>query len=139
MARCLFCSETGGTLLWTSQLCRVVLADEPDQPGLCRVVLTGHVAEMTDLLHADAAEVMRIVFATERAVRDALRPDKVNLASLGNLIPHLHWHVIPRWEDDRHFPRPIWAEPLRPATVRPVPADLADYLTRDLAAALGDG
>ena len=39
------------------------------------------------------------------------RPDKVNLAALGNMVPHLHWHVIPRWRGDRHFPDAIWAAP----------------------------
>jgi diadenosine tetraphosphate (Ap4A) HIT family hydrolase len=37
----------------------------------------------------------------------------MNLASLGNMTPHLHWHVIPRWRDDRHFPGPIWGSPQR--------------------------
>jgi diadenosine tetraphosphate (Ap4A) HIT family hydrolase len=50
-----------------------------------------------------------------------MRPDKINLASLGNMTPHLHWHVIPRHAGDRHFPRPIWAEPLRAGTA--IPAD----------------
>jgi diadenosine tetraphosphate (Ap4A) HIT family hydrolase len=39
-----------------------------------------------------------------------LHPDKINLASFGNVVPHLHWHVIPRFEDDAHFPAPIWGK-----------------------------
>jgi diadenosine tetraphosphate (Ap4A) HIT family hydrolase len=39
--------------------------------------------------------------------------DKMNLASLGNQTPHVHWHVVPRFRDDRHFPGPIWATPKR--------------------------
>jgi diadenosine tetraphosphate (Ap4A) HIT family hydrolase len=42
-----------------------------------------------------------------------MKPGKVNLASLGNQVPHLHWHVIPRYADDAHFPKPIWATPER--------------------------
>jgi diadenosine tetraphosphate (Ap4A) HIT family hydrolase len=56
---------------------------------------------------------MRVVFAVEAALRGLMRPDKINLASLGNLVPHLHWHVIPRFGDDPHFPAPIWAAPRR--------------------------
>jgi diadenosine tetraphosphate (Ap4A) HIT family hydrolase len=41
----------------------------------------------------------------------------MNLASLGNMTPHVHWHVIPRFEDDRHYPGPIWAAPKRAAAV----------------------
>ena len=64
---------------------------------------------------------MDVVLATERALRQVVQPDKINLASLGNLVPHLHWHVIPRWKDDSHFPAPIWARAQRTATARPVP------------------
>jgi diadenosine tetraphosphate (Ap4A) HIT family hydrolase len=53
---------------------------------------------------------MSIVLAVEQALRRVLNPDKVNLASLGNMTPHLHWHVIPRFRDDRHFPNPVWGQ-----------------------------
>ena len=56
---------------------------------------------------------MKVVFAVETAVRQAMHPHKVNVASLGNMTPHVHWHVIPRFEDDRHYPGPIWAMPKR--------------------------
>ena len=49
----------------------------------------------------------------EAVLRDVLRPHKLNLASLGNITPHLHWHVIPRFPDDPHFPNPIWGTQLR--------------------------
>jgi diadenosine tetraphosphate (Ap4A) HIT family hydrolase len=50
-----------------------------------------------------------VVCATERAIRKVLEPVKVNVASLGNQVPHLHWHVIPRFTNDPQFPLPIWA------------------------------
>ena len=49
---------------------------------------------------------MNIVFAVEAALRALLAPHKMNLASLGNQVPHLHWHVVPRFADDSHFPQP---------------------------------
>ena len=52
---------------------------------------------------------MKAVYAVERAIRRILQPVKVNLASLGNQVPHVHWHVIPRFSNDAHFPLPIWA------------------------------
>ena len=57
---------------------------------------------------------MRAVYAVEQAQQEILHSDKINLASLGNIVPHLHWHVIPRWRDDRHLPDHIWALPRRP-------------------------
>ena len=105
---CELCASTGGELLWENALCRVVNIDDPDYPGFCRVILNRHVAEMTDLDGEEPQEIMRIVFSVEATLRHLLNPDKINLASLGNMTPHVHWHVIPRWREDRCFPHPIW-------------------------------
>jgi len=110
---CELCDSAGGELLWRGPLCRIVLVDDPAYPGFCRVILDRHVKEMTDLAPAERAQLMEAVFATEAALRSLLRPDKINLASLGNVTPHLHWHVIARYRDDRHFPAPVWAAPAR--------------------------
>jgi diadenosine tetraphosphate (Ap4A) HIT family hydrolase len=106
---CPLCAGNGGELVWLGADHRVILADEPRHPGFCRIVWTAHVREMSDLAPADAARLMATVLAVERVLREQLKPDKINLASLGNVVPHLHWHVIPRWTDDSHFPDPIWA------------------------------
>ena len=106
---CELCTTPGGTILWEDQRCRVVQADEPGYPGFCRVIWKSHVREMTDLSPADRLHCMNVVFAVERAMRDALSPAKINLASLGNFVAHVHWHVIPRFTDDPHFPQPVWA------------------------------
>lgn len=100
-------------MLWRDEFCRIVLVDDPDYPGFCRVVLERHVKEMTDLAPVERTRLMNAVFATEAALRELISPRKVNLASLGNAVPHLHWHVVPRHADDRHFPKPIWAEASR--------------------------
>lgn len=106
---CELCTTSGGTFLWEDPRCRVVQADEPGYPGFCRVIWKSHVREMTDLSLADRLHCMNVVFAVERAMRDALSPAKINLASLGNFVAHVHWHVIPRFTDDPHFPQPVWA------------------------------
>jgi diadenosine tetraphosphate (Ap4A) HIT family hydrolase len=64
---------------------------------------------MTDLSAAEQTELLRIVLLVEQVQRIVLKPDKVNLAAFGNVVPHLHWHVIPRWQDDPHFPQAVWA------------------------------
>jgi diadenosine tetraphosphate (Ap4A) HIT family hydrolase len=110
---CDLCDSAGGELIWQDDRCRVVLASEAGYPGFCRVIWQKHVKEMTDLAEAERGHFMRVVFAVEATLRELLRPDKINLASLGNVVPHLHWHVIPRFADDPHFPAPIWAAPLR--------------------------
>lgn len=111
---CELCDGDGGELLWRDRDCRVVGVDEPGYPGYCRVIWNTHVAEMTDLGKRDRLRLMRVVFEVESAVRKLIRPDKLNLASLGNTVPHLHWHVIPRFRGDPRFPDPIWGAPARP-------------------------
>ena len=123
-------------ILWRNASCRIVLVDDDDYPGYCRVVLRRHIPEMTDLAPAERGSLMEIVFGVEAALRETLRPDKINLASLGNQTPHLHWHVIPRWRNDRCFPDPIWAPARRhPALARPA-AD-SEALRRALILPLG--
>ncbi|MFN7085626.1 MAG: HIT family protein [Burkholderiales bacterium] len=107
---CDLCLEPGGKVLWHDAACRVVLVDEPGYAGFCRVVWKRHVREMTDLDERERQHLMRVVFAVEAALRETLTPHKINLASLGNVTPHLHWHVIPRFENDPHFPQPVWGE-----------------------------
>jgi diadenosine tetraphosphate (Ap4A) HIT family hydrolase len=114
---CDLCEGIGGTLLFRAGRWRVVAVDGAEgqaYPGFCRVIWNEHVQEMSDLSQDDCGEFMRAVFAVETALIRALKPIKMNLASLGNLTPHVHWHVIPRLPDDPAFPKPIWAHALTP-------------------------
>lgn len=112
---CDLCCEAGGEVLFRHPQLRVVLVDDRLYPGFCRVIWHTHVREMTDLGPAERELFMRFVWAVEQAVRTVLRPDKLNLACLGNLTPHLHWHVIARHSDDAHFPQPVWGQQQRAA------------------------
>jgi len=107
---CPLCREDGGELILRTARLRIVRVDDPDYPGFCRVILNAHVRELTDLDAATLARIIAAVCAVEEAQRAVLAPEKINLASLGNQVPHLHWHVIPRDRDDAHFPQPIWGE-----------------------------
>ena len=104
--------------MWQDELCRIVLVEDRDYPGFCRVILNRHVSEMTDLDAATRDKLMRVVFAVEQALRQLLQPAKINLASLGNMVAHLHWHVIARFADDKHFPGSIWGEARRAGVPR---------------------
>jgi diadenosine tetraphosphate (Ap4A) HIT family hydrolase len=140
---CPLCREDGGEILWQDEQCRLVLVADVDNPGCCRVIWQRHVAEMTDLDLTERQHLMAVVFAAEKALRTTARPDKINLASLGNVVPHLHWHVIPRWRDDRHFPNAVWGpalrdpprDPLRDSNDRPAVtgAALRDAFVQSLA------
>ena len=113
---CPLCQPTPHKILWQDDFCRVVLLNDADYPAYCRVELISHIKEMTDLAPESRARMMKTVFAVETAMREVIQPDKINLASLGNKTPHLHWHVIPRFENDMHFPNSHWAEVVREGT-----------------------
>jgi diadenosine tetraphosphate (Ap4A) HIT family hydrolase len=103
------CQQQGEVVISTPNL-RVVLVDDAHYPGYCRVIWNKHVKEMTDLTMAERHTFINALWPVESAVRDVMKPDKVNLASFGNVTPHLHWHIIPRFTDDMHFPNPIWGQ-----------------------------
>jgi len=109
-ADCELCTGDGGEVLHRAEKFRVVLVDDALYPGFCRVIWNDHIKEMTDLPVADRSTLMAAVCKVESLVRSVMQPEKINLASLGNMTPHLHWHVIPRYADDAHFPSPVWAE-----------------------------
>ena len=132
---CELCAEVGGELLWQGALCRIVLVNEPGYPGFCRVIWRNHVREMTDLSEPEREFLMRTVFSVEAVLRELLQPHKINLASLGNIAPHLHWHVIPRFENDPHFPQPVWGQQQRDLLPE-TRADLGKKLAKLLASML---
>lgn len=110
---CPLCQEDGGELVARAERLRVIRVVDADYPGFYRVIWHHHVAELTDLLPAERRELMEAVATVEKLMRQHLQPIKINVASLGNMVPHLHWHLIARYTDDRHFPQPIWGEAQR--------------------------
>jgi diadenosine tetraphosphate (Ap4A) HIT family hydrolase len=113
IASCELCESIGGELLHQAVQFRVVLIDDDNYPGFCRVIWQGHVKEVTDLPELDRMLLMDVLWQVEQVVREVMQPEKINLASFGNMVPHLHWHVIPRYTDDVHFPQPVWGQAQR--------------------------
>jgi len=113
MTNCVLCKEElkpeEGQLIWRGDDCRVILVNDPDLPGFCRVIWNHHISEMTDLTYGEREHLMSLVFAVEEAIRHVMHPDKINIAALGNMVPHIHWHVIPRYKDDVFFPGSAWS------------------------------
>ncbi len=106
---CSLCDSDGGALVYRTDSFRVVRADEAGFPAFYRVIWNAHAAEFSDLDPADRHLCMEAVVAVEQALREQLRPTKINVASLGNMVAHVHWHVIARFDWDSHFPSPVWA------------------------------
>ena len=139
VAGCELCEQVGGELIWQNEQVRVILVNDPLFTGFTRVIWQEHAAEMTDLTPEQRSQLMRTVCLVEQIQRDVLKPTKVNLASLGNMVAHVHWHVIPRFEDDACFPNPVWAltpEQAKTAKANRVTPELLNDYMRALKIAL---
>lgn len=109
-------------MVWQRGDWRVIRVDDEAFPAFYRVVYRRHLAEFSQLAPPERERCMRLVAAVEEVLLSRLRPTKVNLAAFGNMVPHLHWHVVARFDWDSHFPQPIWGARQRdvapPATTR---------------------
>ena len=105
---CVLCHEHAGVPVWQDAHWRVIRAEDADFPAFYRVVARHHVGEFSALLAPERHRCMDLVCTIERVLIEQLHPTKINLAALGNMVPHLHWHVIARFEWDSHFPQAVW-------------------------------
>lgn len=107
---CPLCGDNLQNVIFENDCAKILFVIENNY-AILRVVAQKHVKEMTDLAEHECMALMKMVFACESVFRGLLKPDKINLASLGNCVPHVHWHVIARFKNDSHFPNSIWAKP----------------------------
>jgi diadenosine tetraphosphate (Ap4A) HIT family hydrolase len=99
------------------------LGRHPVRPGYASVVWTGrHVAEPTELSAAEAAGFWSDVARVAAAVEEEYRPAKMNWFSLGNGVPHLHVHLVPRPLDDPRAGIPVESEAFDVAAIAPLGA-----------------
>lgn len=112
---CALCKTDGGRLIWRGAEFRLIRADDALLPVFYRVVWNAHVAEFSELSALQRLTCLDAVTLAEQLLRETLAPDKINLASLGNVVPHLHWHVIARWRWDAYWPQSAWSAAQRPA------------------------
>ena len=138
---CPLCERVDGVPVWADAHWQLVRTeDTPAHPAFWRLVLRRHAAELSELspeeLHGGLALLVRV----ERVVRLHLQPAKVNVASLGNVVPHVHWHLVARFHHDAHFPAPIWSTASREPDASFLQAlrERLPTLDRDIATALDE-
>jgi len=90
--------------------CHVMLNRDQFFPGYCFVFTRSHVTELFHLDPEVRTVVMEEVSTVAAALSRAFNPAKINYELLGNMVPHMHWHIVPRFTDDPLWPRPIWSE-----------------------------
>lgn len=140
-------SETGNAMSWLDErleagsievvdwpLSQLRLKDDARFHWLLLVPRRVGAVELTDLEPADYAMLMAEVDAASRLVQAIAKPDKVNVAALGNVVAQLHVHVIARWRSDPAWPDPVWSHG-RPFALPPYA--LAALADRYAAAAAG--
>lgn len=105
---CVLCHPQKEDVVWKNKELRVIQVDDPLFPGYFRVIWNKHIAEMSDLTDDERQLLEKVLLTVEKVVREQMQPDKINWAQFGNMVPHLHWHIIARYRDDSHFPESIW-------------------------------
>lgn len=93
----------------TLSISTLYLPREQTYRGACALIFDPrHVCRIDELDRGEWARLADDIWAAERAVYRAFEPDHVNVECLGMTVPHLHWHIIPRYKDDGRFGGPIW-------------------------------
>jgi diadenosine tetraphosphate (Ap4A) HIT family hydrolase len=76
--------------------------------GYCIVVARRHCREIFELDPVERRSYFEEMCLVARAINECFRPHKLNYELLGNQVPHLHWHLFPRYEDDSETLKPVW-------------------------------
>ncbi|MBQ8829311.1 MAG: HIT family protein [Burkholderiaceae bacterium] len=105
---CPLCTSVNEHLIVKAPKFRIILVDDKDYPAYFRVIWSEHKKEMSDLTPTDQMILWNVLSRLEKIMIDEIQPDKINLAEFGNMVPHLHWHLIARWADDAAFPDNPW-------------------------------
>jgi diadenosine tetraphosphate (Ap4A) HIT family hydrolase len=89
-------------------LSRVLIINDANYPWLLLVPRRRDVVEIIDLDEVEQAQLMTEIARAGRALKAVTQCDKLNIASLGNVVPQLHVHIIARRQGDAAWPRPVW-------------------------------
>lgn len=136
-ADCVLCARVAGEgPLFVADLptSRVYFNEDQFFPGWVFVVLKRHVVELYELEASERAAQIEDVSRVARALARVYQPVKMNYELLGNLVPHIHWHLVPRLEGDPELRGPVWRVPHEP---KALPADEISRRIGQIRAALG--
>mgnify|MGYP001214095893 CR=1 FL=1 len=106
---CIYCEQDGGEVYYKDELLRVIISSRKNELDIYRLVWNHHVEETHKLSKKNRDHLFKMLIQVETTVASKYKPDKINIASLGNIVPHLHWHIIPRWSTDPWWPTSIWS------------------------------
>ena len=87
---------------------------ESEVPWL-KVFTRREVKEFSHCTPAEKSAIWHALDVIEKLMLEYYRPEKINIASFGNMLPHVHWHISARFKEDSHFPEPMWGPKQREA------------------------
>ncbi|WP_457560693.1 HIT family protein [Caminibacter sp.] len=93
---------------YKNSLFSLIFVDEI--PGYIRLITNRHIKEFSELSDDEAVEITLSVKKIEKILLHHTKADKINIASLGNMVPHLHIHIIPRYVNDPWWPGATFCE-----------------------------
>ena len=125
---CPLCGETERIILTTLPSGRVELVNDGNFVGYCILVFHRHAIELFDLSQEERTQFMEDITRIAEAIATVCQPGKLNYEMLGNMVPHLHCHIVPRYPNDGYWGGPLWARP----------ADAIPTLTTDVLEALAE-
>jgi diadenosine tetraphosphate (Ap4A) HIT family hydrolase len=97
--------------VYQNDLIRVEI-EESEIPWL-KVFTQEAYKEFSDTPTEVKLEIFRVLDIIEKEMLHFYKPKKINIASFGNYVPHVHWHIMARFEEDSYFPEPMWGEKQR--------------------------
>lgn len=86
---------------------------EPSEIPWVKVFTKRKIKEFSECTLEEKTEIFRIIDIIEKRMLDYFKADKINIASFGNMLPHVHWHVMARFKSDSFFPEPMWGQKQR--------------------------
>lgn len=105
--------------------------------GQCMLIFDPrHAARADQLTTEEWTAFCSDLYRSQRAIAEVTQPDHINIESLGNVVPHLHWHIIPRYVDDPRWGMPVWTTPLSAMPETRLPANERAQLLERLRGAL---
>jgi diadenosine tetraphosphate (Ap4A) HIT family hydrolase len=108
---CPLCNQEDEDIIFQNILFRVILINEI--PGYIRIITQKHIKEFSDLEDKEIIQIMQSVKNIEKTMIKLLNPDKINIAEFGNMVPHLHFHIIPRYINDPWWPASTFCKKVR--------------------------
>ncbi|SMN15842.1 Diadenosine tetraphosphate (Ap4A) hydrolase and other HIT family hydrolases [uncultured Candidatus Thioglobus sp.] len=95
----------------------VMVEIESSEIPWIKVFTQRKVKEFSQCSAEEKLEIFRIIDIVEKKMLTYFKADKINIASFGNMLPQVHWHVMARFEGDSYFPEPMWGAKQRESSL----------------------